>query len=155
MLATAAAAMITVSIVDLFVHIAEDIGLEHTLYMSMCGAATVVCAKQIGNYFFAGGKGEQVGGRVLGWVGGRGEGGDRVLRGRVGGWVSWEMKVWVGGWMGWWVVIRGATAACVWMYVCVCVYMYVLGSLYWEHAYMGATPAIIAFVRATPPRLHV
>jgi len=59
MLATAAAAMITVSIIDLFVHIAEEIGLEHTLFMSMCGAAVVVFAKKIGNYFFEGGKGEQ------------------------------------------------------------------------------------------------
>jgi len=39
--------------------------------------------------------------------------------------------------------------------ICMCVYMYVLGSLYWEHACMGATPAIIALVRAAPPRLHV
>jgi len=35
MLATAAAAMITVSIVDLFVHIAEEIGINHTLLMSI------------------------------------------------------------------------------------------------------------------------
>jgi len=37
MLATAAAAMITVSIVDLFVHIAEEIGLPHTVAMSVAG----------------------------------------------------------------------------------------------------------------------
>jgi len=38
MLACAGAAMITVSIVDLFMHIAEEIGLNHTLMMSITGA---------------------------------------------------------------------------------------------------------------------
>ena len=40
MLACAAAAMITVSIVDLFAHIAEEIGLQHTLLMCLSGACT-------------------------------------------------------------------------------------------------------------------
>jgi len=53
MLATAAAAMITVSIVDLFVHIAEEIGLNHTLLMSITGALTVVLAKKAGSMMFA------------------------------------------------------------------------------------------------------
>ena len=44
MLATAAAAMITVSIVDLFVHIAEEIGLQHTLAMSIAGVYLSVSA---------------------------------------------------------------------------------------------------------------
>ena len=43
MLSTAAAAMITVSIVDLFMHIAEEIGLTHTLLMSLAGALTGIC----------------------------------------------------------------------------------------------------------------
>jgi len=53
MLATAAAAMITVSIVDLFVHIAEEIGINHTLLMSITGALTVVLAKKVGSILFA------------------------------------------------------------------------------------------------------
>jgi ZIP family zinc transporter len=52
MLATAAAAMITVSIVDLFMHIAEEIGLQHTLYMSISGAVVVVLAKKLGSFMF-------------------------------------------------------------------------------------------------------
>jgi len=52
MLATAAAAMITVSIVDLFVHIAEEIGLQHTLAMSIAGAMSVVLAKKLGSLAF-------------------------------------------------------------------------------------------------------
>jgi zinc transporter, ZIP family len=64
MLATAAAAMITVSVVDLFVHIAQEIGLQHTLCMSVAGALTVILAKQVGTALFsptatAGGKGEK------------------------------------------------------------------------------------------------
>jgi hypothetical protein len=53
MLSTAAAAMITVSIVDLFMHIAEEIGLNHTLFMSIIGAITVILSKKIGNFMFA------------------------------------------------------------------------------------------------------
>lgn len=53
MLATAAAAMITVSIVDLFLHIAQEIGLTHTLLMSVAGAITVVAGKKLGNLLFA------------------------------------------------------------------------------------------------------
>ena len=52
MLATAAAAMITVSIVDLFMHIAEEIGLGHTLMMSISGAIAVIIAKKIGSAMF-------------------------------------------------------------------------------------------------------
>lgn len=53
MLSCAAAAMITVSIVDLFMHIAEEIGLGHTLVMSISGAITVILAKKIGSMLFA------------------------------------------------------------------------------------------------------
>jgi len=49
MLATAAAAMMTVSIVDLFVHIAEEIGLKHTLCMSAAGVLAVILAKKVGS----------------------------------------------------------------------------------------------------------
>ena len=62
MLAIAAAAMITVSIVDLFMHQAEDIGLAHTLLMSITGALTVVLSKKVGTLMFASSepaKGEQ------------------------------------------------------------------------------------------------
>jgi hypothetical protein len=47
MLACAGAAMITVSIVDLFMHIAEEIGLNHTLFMSITGALAVVITKKL------------------------------------------------------------------------------------------------------------
>ena len=47
MLACAGAAMITVSIVDLFMHIAEEIGLNHTLLMSITGALAVVITKKL------------------------------------------------------------------------------------------------------------
>ena len=54
MLSCAAAAMITVSIVDLFMHIAEEIGLNHTLLMSIAGGLTVVLAKKVGSAMFGG-----------------------------------------------------------------------------------------------------
>ena len=52
MLACAGAAMITVSIVDLFMHIAEEIGLNHTLMMSITGALAVVLTKKLGSALF-------------------------------------------------------------------------------------------------------
>jgi len=48
MLGTAAAAMVTVSIVDLFLHIAFVIGLNHTILCSMSGMATVLLVKFCG-----------------------------------------------------------------------------------------------------------
>ena len=42
MLSTAAAAMITVSIVDLFLNIADKIGMQHTLCMSVAGVCMYV-----------------------------------------------------------------------------------------------------------------
>eukprot|EP00961_Rhodomonas_salina_P256179 3462154-Rhodomonas_salina.1 len=45
MLGTAAAAMVTVSIVDLFLHISEGIGMDHTVLCSSAGAATVLLFK--------------------------------------------------------------------------------------------------------------
>jgi zinc transporter ZupT len=52
MLAAAASAMITVSMCDLFMDIAKEIGLNHTLMMSITGALTVVLLKKIGNALF-------------------------------------------------------------------------------------------------------
>ena len=46
MLSTAAAAMITVSIVDLFLHIEDEIGLQHTLCMSVAGLC--MCVLSVG-----------------------------------------------------------------------------------------------------------
>mmetsp|Transcript_25402 Transcript_25402/g.39834 ORF Transcript_25402/g.39834 Transcript_25402/m.39834 type:complete len:277 (+) Transcript_25402:123-953(+) len=51
MLGCAAAAMITVSIVDLFYHIATEIGMQHTLLCSIAGMIVVLLAKLIGPYF--------------------------------------------------------------------------------------------------------
>lgn len=48
MLGCAAAAMVTVSIVDLFAHIAEEIGMQHTLLCSIAGMLVVVLAKLVG-----------------------------------------------------------------------------------------------------------
>lgn len=48
MLGTAAAAMVTVSIVDLFLHISEEIGMDHTVLCSSAGAATVLLLKFFG-----------------------------------------------------------------------------------------------------------
>ena len=47
MLAAAAAAMLTVSIVDLGINIARDLGLRQTLLLSASGALTVVLAKNL------------------------------------------------------------------------------------------------------------
>jgi ZIP family zinc transporter len=47
MLAAAAAAMITVSVVDLGINIARDLGLRQTLLLSASGALTVVLAKNL------------------------------------------------------------------------------------------------------------
>jgi len=48
MLGTAAAAMVTVSVVDLFLHISYEIGVNHTLQCCSAGAATVLLLKFFG-----------------------------------------------------------------------------------------------------------
>ena len=52
MLATAAAAMITVSGFDLFYKLVEEMGLKHTLLMSISGVLTVLATKKLGEYVF-------------------------------------------------------------------------------------------------------
>jgi ZIP family zinc transporter len=47
MLAAAAGAMLTVSVVDLGINIARDLGLRQTLLLSASGALTVVLAKNL------------------------------------------------------------------------------------------------------------
>ena len=65
MLAVAAAAMITVSIVDLFYHIAAEIGLNHTIVACLCGIFTVVMAKKIGSIVVPSTKADNVSKKIL------------------------------------------------------------------------------------------
>ena len=51
MLASAAAAMITVSVFDLFYKIVDEIGLKQTLIMSLSGASAVLVVKEVGGWF--------------------------------------------------------------------------------------------------------